>query len=73
MADRPGFWIVVKDTDTRSHRHYTREAAETEAKRLARENPDHGFHVLEPVSTAKREAPIILTRHDVKNDDDIPF
>lgn len=67
------FFVVLRDDDTRLHRHYSRDDAETEAKRLARAIEGHGFHVLRVVATAKREVPVILRRHDQQPDDDLPF
>lgn len=64
------FWMVQGDGPAR-YRHYTRASAETEAHRLARENPGRIFFVLETVSAVRRrDVDYISFRPD---DEEIPF
>lgn len=44
--DKKKFWIVIRNTDQRYFKHFTKENAETEAKRLAKKEKGK-FFVLE--------------------------
>lgn len=69
------FWVVWNpEAGNPTFRHPSYESARTEAKRLARENPDTQFFVLKSVGCAQRETVAWVGLHD--NDpygDGIPF
>lgn len=75
------FWMVWGfNRDTPRYRHPTKEAAQTEAKRLARANPDQLFVVLAAVdafiSTVLPPEKVGLVKPDGQLkplDSDIPF
>lgn len=58
-----GFYVVLRDDDTRLKRHpaisqVAGDAAGIEAMRLAAENPGHKFYVLKVVRVAERTPPV---------------
>lgn len=76
------FWMVYGiDCGAPTARHGSKEIAETEAKRLARNNPGTTFVVLEAVTAIiKRDLDVITLRERGSSDasaaladDDIPF
>ena len=66
------FWLVWNpDGRAPTHKHYSFVDAKAEAKRLARNNPDQDFHVMEAVGTARKtDVSFYAHNHD---DADIPF
>ena len=72
MDKLPEFYVVLRDDDTRLHRHSYPEDAEREAERLADANRDHTFFVLKATKAAaeKREKPPIVF---IETDDNLPF
>lgn len=68
------FWMVSGPGPC-SSRHASREAAETEAKRLARLRPEHWFYVVEAVSAhIKDDVKSVSLRDRVSgHPDDLPF
>lgn len=49
------FWIVWNENGrSPTVKHFTYDSAKNEAKRLARLNSNHSFHVLEQIGTAKK-------------------
>lgn len=72
------FWIVWGEgKGTPTFKHMTFEAAKTEAKRLARNNPDRHFHVMERKGTAVKNDVSFYVRHENPYDtldcDESPF
>jgi len=67
------FWMVYgMDQRGPAVRHYSEDAAKTEALRLAKENPDIAFTVLEAQWGIMSKS--VITEFDVRpSDDDIPF
>lgn len=46
------FWVIWNERGRAPvHKHYDRQAAESEAARLAQNNPGHEFHILESQQT----------------------
>lgn len=74
MSDNEPFWMVYGlHQGAPTVMHYTREIAEAEAKRLARNNPGIQFFVLEAVSRAEK-IDVQFTRIDRRYlDDGVPF
>lgn len=72
MSDEP-FWMVYGGGQGAPRvMHATREIAEAEAKRLARNNPGVEFYVLESVSRAMKHD-VEFVRIDRRNRHAIPF
>lgn len=76
------FWMVYGlGTRGPTYRHYSKDAAQTEAKRLAALHPEVMFVVLAAVDAYATEKPAVLRFKLVKSplitgrdaDDDIPF
>lgn len=64
------FWMV-QGAGPATVRHSTRQLAEMEARRLARENPGHEFYVMEAVAGHRK---INVERIEFRGDDeDIPW
>lgn len=78
MNENSTFWMVY-GLHQRSpvHRHKTEDSAINEAKRLARQNPDVQFFVLEAIhNVVKRDVdvtPLGARAYFSDTDDDIPF
>lgn len=72
------FWMVFNPVGrSPTYMHPTRDAADTEAQRLARENPGHQFIVLKAVGGFEVERPPLppINKIDMKKFvfDNIPF
>jgi hypothetical protein len=69
---RDSFWLVWSPKGYRppSFRHPTYSAAETEARRLAEQNPGSAFFVMKAESVSAKQT---VTTHRFPMDDDIPF
>lgn len=65
--DRTKFWMVLGN-GVPTHRHQSRQSAETEAARLARANPGVAFTVLESLSTVMKTDVSWDTHVDRSND-----
>lgn len=67
------FFVVIANKDTRLIRHDSRESVETEAKRLAAENPHEKFFILraERVAMVMNPTPPVVIENT--NEDPIPF
>lgn len=74
MADDPKpakIWLVKGAAGPARYVHFSLVSAETEARRLAVENPGRGFYVMESVAAYRCEG---MRRVDLRHDDDgIPF
>ena len=67
------FWLVWNPSGfAPKFKHATHESAETEATRLARENPGKEFYVIMPVTKAVRHD-VVLERYVDAGFDDLPF
>lgn len=64
------FYMVV-GRGTPTHRHPTYEAAEKEARRLARQDPEQEFVVLGAMSRVKKSDVTVERLHH--DDDELPF
>lgn len=72
IEDHVPFWLVWNpDGNMPRHRHASFMDAETEAKRLARNNPGQEFFVLRPVSATVKSD--VVTRRFQPSDCEIPF
>lgn len=72
--DEQPFWMVYGNyRGPPTFKHMTREGAETEAKRLARMDPDTKFYVLETVSVAEKIDVRVTRIMRRDTDDGIPF
>lgn len=67
------FYVVLRDDDTRFHRHTNDRDAIGEAKRLASENRTHKFFILHAFKMAREEPPERPCIEVVSTDDGIPF
>jgi hypothetical protein len=82
-SNHPGFLVWNPFGRAPHYRHMTLDAAQEEAKRLARLNAGERFYVLVPVSMALTERPEAKTfpisaltdpvNPDLAEDDDLPF
>lgn len=71
--EREKFWMVWRENGSGpTFRHYSREAAETEATRLSKAAPGDVFYVLKAVGGIVAADPVI-TKVKFVADDGIPF
>lgn len=68
------FWLVWNEKGhAPTFKHSCKRAADAEAKRLARANPGHRFHVLGSLSTIESNDILITPHTDQSFDDSDPF
>lgn len=74
MQDTRAFWMIhVIGSDPPRVRHYTLEAAQQEARRLALSMPGRSVVILEAVTMVVQRQFDVITLRKERGGDDIPF